>query len=55
MKGETINNLVLLSLVLFISVLFLVMIHQFLMPMLMAGIFSAMLSLSPSTAGSRVK
>ncbi len=44
MKGETINNLVLLSLVLFISVLFLVMIHQFLMPMLMAGIFSAMLS-----------
>ena len=44
MKSETINNLVLLSLVLIISVLFLIMIHQFLMPMLMAGIFSAMLS-----------
>jgi len=44
MKGETINNLVLLSLVLIISVLFLVMIHHFLMPMFMAGIFSAMLS-----------
>ena len=44
MKREAINNLVLLSLVLFISALFLVMIHQFLMPMLMAGIFSAMLS-----------
>jgi predicted PurR-regulated permease PerM len=44
MQREAINNLVLLSLVLFISALFLVMIHQFLMPMLMAGIFSAMLS-----------
>jgi predicted PurR-regulated permease PerM len=44
MKREAINNLVLLCLVLFISALFLVMIHQFLMPMLMAGIFSAMLS-----------
>jgi predicted PurR-regulated permease PerM len=44
MKREAINNVVLLSLVLFISALFLVMIHQFLMPMLMAGIFSAMLS-----------
>ena len=44
MKAESINNLVLLSLVLFISILFLAMIHQFLMPMLMAGIFSAMLS-----------
>ena len=44
MKQETINNLVLLSLVLIISALFLSMIHQFLMPILMAGIFSAMLS-----------
>jgi predicted PurR-regulated permease PerM len=44
MKGETLNNLVLLTLVLIISVLFLTMIHQFLMPMFMAGIFSAMLS-----------
>ena len=44
MKGETLNNLVLLTLVLIISLLFLAMIHQFLMPMFMAGIFSAMLS-----------
>jgi len=44
MKQETINNLVLLALVLIISLLFLSMIHQFLMPTLMAGIFSAMLS-----------
>ncbi len=44
MKQESINNLVLLALVLIISVLFLSMIHQFLMPTLMAGIFSAMLS-----------
>lgn len=44
MKQETINNLVLLALVLTISILFLSMIHQFLMPLLMAGIFSAMLS-----------
>ncbi len=44
MKQETINNLVLLALVLIISILFLSMIQQFLMPLLMAGIFSAMLS-----------
>jgi len=44
MKQETINNLVLLTLVLMISILFLSMIQQFLMPLLMAGIFSAMLN-----------
>lgn len=44
MKRETINTLVVLALVFFISAIFLTMIHQFLMPILMAGIFSAMLS-----------
>lgn len=44
MKRETINTLVVLALVAFISAVFLSMIHQFLMAILMAGIFSAMLS-----------
>ncbi len=44
MKRETINGLVLLALVAVISAVFLSMIHQFLMSILMAGIFSAMLS-----------
>lgn len=43
MKRESINNLVLLILVLVISAVFLTMINSFLMPLLMAGIFSAML------------
>nr|WP_320010604.1 AI-2E family transporter [uncultured Desulfobulbus sp.] len=43
MKRELINKSVLLVMVLSISALFLDMIHQFLMPMFMAGIFSAML------------
>jgi len=43
MKRELINKSVLLVLVLSISALFLDMIRQFLMPMFMAGIFSAML------------
>jgi len=44
MKRELINKTVLLVLVLLISALFLDMIQQFLMPMFMAGIFSAILS-----------
>ena len=44
MKRELINKTVLLVLVLLISALFLDMISQFLMPMFMAGIFSAILS-----------
>lgn len=44
MKRELINKTVLLALVLLISALFLDMIGQFLMPMFMAGIFSAILS-----------
>jgi predicted PurR-regulated permease PerM len=44
MKRELINRSVLLALVLLISALFLDMIRQFLMPMFMAGIFSAILS-----------
>ncbi|MGE4558916.1 MAG: AI-2E family transporter [Desulfobulbus sp.] len=44
MKRELINKSVLLVLVLLISALFLDMISQFLMPMFMAGIFSAILS-----------
>lgn len=44
MKRELINKSVLLALVLLISALFLDMIRQFLMPMFMAGIFSAILS-----------
>ncbi|MDD2465010.1 MAG: AI-2E family transporter [Desulfobulbus sp.] len=44
MKRELINKTVLLVMVLLISALFLDMISQFLMPMFMAGIFSAMLS-----------
>jgi predicted PurR-regulated permease PerM len=44
MKRELINKSILLVLVLLISVLFLNMIRQFLMPMFMAGLFSAMLS-----------
>jgi predicted PurR-regulated permease PerM len=43
MKRELINKSVLLALVLLISALFLDMIHQFLMPMFMAGLFSAIL------------
>jgi predicted PurR-regulated permease PerM len=44
MKRELINKTVLLVLVLLISAVFLDMIAQFLMPMFMAGIFSAILS-----------
>lgn len=44
MKRELINKSVLLALVLLISALFLDMIRHFLMPMFMAGLFSAMLS-----------
>jgi predicted PurR-regulated permease PerM len=44
MKRELINKSVLLALVLLISAIFLDMIRQFLMPMFMAGLFSAMLS-----------
>jgi len=44
MKRELINKSVLLVLVLLISALFLDMIRQFLMPMFMAGIFSAIVS-----------
>lgn len=44
MKRELVNKSVLLALVLLISALFLDMIRQFLMPMFMAGIFSAILS-----------
>jgi len=44
MKRELINKSILLVLVLLISALFLNMIRQFLMPMFMAGLFSAMLS-----------
>ncbi len=43
MKRELINKSVLLALVLCISALFLDMIQQFLMPIFMAGLFSAML------------
>jgi predicted PurR-regulated permease PerM len=43
-KPEAVNRFVLLALVLFISAIFLRMIHQFLMPLFMAGLFSAMLS-----------
>lgn len=42
MKRERVHKVVLLSLVMLISVLFLQMIQQFLMPMFMAGLFSAM-------------
>ena len=42
MKRERVHKIVLLSLVLLISAIFLQMIHQFLMPMFMAGLFSAM-------------
>jgi len=44
MKRELVHKSVLLALVLLISALFLDMIRQFLMPMFMAGIFSAILS-----------
>lgn len=44
MKRELINKSILLVLVLVISAVFLNMIRQFLMPMFMAGLFSAMLS-----------
>ncbi len=42
MKRESVNRLVLLVLVFIISAVFLTMIHQFLMPIFMAGLFSAM-------------
>ncbi len=42
MKRELVHKTTLLSLVLIISVLFLTMIHQFLMAIFMAGLFSAM-------------
>jgi len=42
MKRERVHKVVLLSLVVFISAVFLKMIQQFLMPMFMAGLFSAM-------------
>lgn len=41
MKRERVHKVVLLSLVFLISAVFLQMIHQFLMPMFMAGLFSA--------------
>ncbi len=44
MRTEAVQKLVLLGLVLIISVVFLSMIQQFLMPLFMAGLFSAMLS-----------
>lgn len=44
MKREAVHKTVLLSLVFLISAVFLTMIHQFLMPMFMAGLFSAMAS-----------
>lgn len=44
MKREAVHKTVLLSLVFLISSIFLTMIHQFLMPMFMAGLFSAMAS-----------
>jgi len=44
MKRERVHKVVLLSLVFLISAIFLQMIHQFLMPMFMAGLFSAMAS-----------
>lgn len=44
MHTESVHKLVLLSLVLIISAVFLSMIQQFLMPLFMAGLFSAMLS-----------
>ncbi len=42
MNKKTVNNWTLIVVVLLISVLFLVMIRQFLMPILLAGIFSAL-------------
>ena len=42
MKPEAVHKIVLLSLVVLISVVFLTMIHQFLMPLFMAGLMSAM-------------
>jgi predicted PurR-regulated permease PerM len=44
MKREVVHKSTLLSLVLLISALFLTMIHQFLMAIFMAGLFSAMVS-----------
>lgn len=44
MKRESVNRLVLLFLVVIISAVFLTMIHQFLMPIFMAGLVSAMAS-----------
>jgi len=44
MKRELVNKVTLLSLVLLISALFLTMIHQFLMAIFMAGLFSAMVA-----------
>ncbi len=44
MKRETVNRTVLLCLVALISAVFLSMIHQFLMPLFMAGLFSAIFS-----------
>ena len=44
MHTESVQKLVLLGLVLIISAVFLSMIQQFLMPLFMAGLFSAMLS-----------
>ena len=44
MKRGTVNKTVLLVIVFLISAVFLVMIHQFLMPLFMAGLFSAMVA-----------
>ena len=44
MKRELVHKTTLLSLVFLISALFLTMIHQFLMTIFMAGLFSAMVS-----------
>lgn len=44
MKREIVNKTVLLAMVFLISAIFLIMIHSFLMPIFMAGLFSAMVS-----------
>ncbi|WP_163335847.1 AI-2E family transporter [Desulfopila sp. IMCC35008] len=44
MKPEAVHKIVLLSMVILISVIFMTMIHQFLMPLFMAGLISALAS-----------
>ncbi len=50
MKQAFVNKTTLLCLVVLISAVFLTMIHQFLMAIFMAGLFSAMVAASPSSA-----